>query len=197
LLEVLTVVSIVAILAAIAFPAMAPAREKARQTRCASQLTQIHKAMMLYMGDHPGGEEVPGLSGVPLAPYVHGNKVLLPYLESEWIFWCPNTTPAEKRFHTGGSYVWSYLHPPLSSPSGGAPQRVLDKQSQEIQSRGSNYPLLVCFTHDQTFYQPRENWMDPMFNQPFVLELRASGSVFTGRGGYVRPPTPWQRPPKE
>ncbi len=192
LLEVLTVLSIVAILAALAFPAMAPSREKARQTRCASQLRQIHGAMMQYAADHPGTEEIPGLEGVPVAPYVY-TPCLRPYLRQEDVLWCPNATSEEKRFHGGGSYAWMYIHPSLVDPKGGVPRWLLDKQAREIEEKGSNYPLLVCFTHDQTYYYPREDWMDPAFTHPFVLELRVAGNVVAGRRPYMRGYGPWHR----
>jgi prepilin-type N-terminal cleavage/methylation domain-containing protein/prepilin-type processing-associated H-X9-DG protein len=51
LIELLVVIAIIAILAAILFPVFAQAREKARQTKCASNLKQIGVAAKLYMDD--------------------------------------------------------------------------------------------------------------------------------------------------
>ncbi|MDR3708403.1 MAG: DUF1559 domain-containing protein [Capsulimonadaceae bacterium] len=52
LIELLIVIAIIAILAAILFPVFATAREKARQTQCASNLKQIGLALTQYTQDY-------------------------------------------------------------------------------------------------------------------------------------------------
>ncbi len=52
LIELLVVIAIIAILAAILFPVFAKAREKARQTACASNLKQIGTAFLMYTSDY-------------------------------------------------------------------------------------------------------------------------------------------------
>jgi prepilin-type N-terminal cleavage/methylation domain-containing protein/prepilin-type processing-associated H-X9-DG protein len=52
LIELLVVIAIIAILAAILFPVFASAREKARQTTCASNLKQIGLAIVQYTQDY-------------------------------------------------------------------------------------------------------------------------------------------------
>jgi prepilin-type N-terminal cleavage/methylation domain-containing protein/prepilin-type processing-associated H-X9-DG protein len=54
LIELMTVISIICILAAILFPVFARAREKARQTRCLTNLQQIGLALSMYARDHAG-----------------------------------------------------------------------------------------------------------------------------------------------
>jgi prepilin-type N-terminal cleavage/methylation domain-containing protein len=51
LIEMLTVIAIMAILAAVIFPVMGTARKKARQTECISNLYQIGVAMKLFFND--------------------------------------------------------------------------------------------------------------------------------------------------
>ena len=52
LIELLVVIAIIAILAAILFPVFAKAREKARQTSCASNLKQLALAALQYGQDY-------------------------------------------------------------------------------------------------------------------------------------------------
>ena len=51
LIEMLVVIAIIGILAAILFPAFKGAQERARQTNCASNLNQIHIAVSQYLQD--------------------------------------------------------------------------------------------------------------------------------------------------
>lgn len=54
LVELLVVVAIVAVLAALLFPALTIAREHARTTACLSNLRQIGAGFLLYANDHQG-----------------------------------------------------------------------------------------------------------------------------------------------
>ncbi|MDR3708862.1 MAG: DUF1559 domain-containing protein [Capsulimonadaceae bacterium] len=85
LIELLVVIAIIAILAAILFPVFATAREKARQTSCASNNKQIGIAILQYAQDYD--EMLPCAS----AGGGHGQGWAAPvyaYVKSKAVFQC-------------------------------------------------------------------------------------------------------------
>ena len=94
LIELLVVIAIIAILAAILFPVFAQAREKARQTGCASNLKQLGLAFMQYQQDFD--EYFPDnidATTNPNADIYHDNKwagEIYPYVKSMGVFACPD-----------------------------------------------------------------------------------------------------------
>lgn len=76
--ELCVVVAIVALLAAILFPVFAKAREKARQTSCQNNLSQVYLALSIYAYDH-GGRYPPADNDLsPLHPrYLRTRDVLV------------------------------------------------------------------------------------------------------------------------
>ncbi|MDR3710405.1 MAG: DUF1559 domain-containing protein [Capsulimonadaceae bacterium] len=97
LIELLIVIAIIAILAAILFPVFQTAREKARQTSCASNEKQLGLAFTQYTQDYDecfpfgnyqfssGSAEGAGWGGI-----------MYPYVKSLQVFACPDETFAVK-----------------------------------------------------------------------------------------------------
>jgi prepilin-type N-terminal cleavage/methylation domain-containing protein len=107
LIELLVVVAILAILAALLFPVFSRAKASARQTNCLSNLSQVGRAISLYMADHDDifphaldavDKHVPDIwnahpdfrARIPYMPLLH--DVLQPYLKSYEVFRCPSDT---------------------------------------------------------------------------------------------------------
>jgi prepilin-type N-terminal cleavage/methylation domain-containing protein/prepilin-type processing-associated H-X9-DG protein len=90
LIELLVVIAIIAILAAILFPVFAQAREKARQTSCASNMKQIGTGMLMYVEDYDG-VYVPHIAAAPVASQQKRWPQLIdPYLKSRALHSCPS-----------------------------------------------------------------------------------------------------------
>ncbi|MDR3708249.1 MAG: DUF1559 domain-containing protein [Capsulimonadaceae bacterium] len=89
LIELLIVIAIIAIIAAILFPVFATAREKARQTACASNLKQIGLAIVQYEQDYD--------ETTPAGGDWHDNGCgwaaqIYPYVKTSAVFLCPDDT---------------------------------------------------------------------------------------------------------
>src|SRR5437879_7928003 len=90
LIELLYVIAIIAILAAILFPVFAQAREKARQTMCLSNHKQIGTAMTMYAQDYD--EQFTPLYIVYSNPFFEPlwPHLLQPYIKNSKVFLEPS-----------------------------------------------------------------------------------------------------------
>ena len=128
LIEILIVVAIIGILAAILFPVFARARESARKTSCLSNLKQISMAWLIYSQDYDEkacpsyyytdgfGEEHAWDFDLVWGNYVDGNPesysfgFLGPYAKNGQIHSCPSFYgQAWGRPYTGYAYNASYI----------------------------------------------------------------------------------------
>jgi prepilin-type N-terminal cleavage/methylation domain-containing protein/prepilin-type processing-associated H-X9-DG protein len=115
LIELLVVIAIIAILAAVLFPVFARAREKARQTACASNLRQIGTAFALYVSDCDD-----------LLPDRRDLKLSLPGGYRPWAGWPPSDprggwAAVVLASYTRSEGIWS-CPSVLGTPLGEAPQ---------------------------------------------------------------------------
>ena len=102
LIELLVVIEIIALLAAILFPAFAQARENARRASCQSNLKQIGIGIMMYVQDNdetmpfsdygPGtGDQQQGASDLSTGgAFFKWMDVIYPYVKSTAVFDCPS-----------------------------------------------------------------------------------------------------------
>jgi prepilin-type N-terminal cleavage/methylation domain-containing protein/prepilin-type processing-associated H-X9-DG protein len=100
LVELLVVVAVLIIIAALLFPVFSQARESARRARCISNLRQISLAMSMYIDDHDGilprdvtraGDRSTG----PCSSWNPDARIetkLAPYLHSAELLACPSAT---------------------------------------------------------------------------------------------------------
>ena len=108
LIELLVVIAIISVLAAVLFPVFATAREKARQTSCASNMKQLGMAFLQYEQDF---DEL-NPAGYPTYTSWHGEGwafCLYPYVKSMPAFACPDdTTPLVTTTAEPGDVLCSY-----------------------------------------------------------------------------------------
>src|ERR1700687_3605671 len=101
LIDLLVVIAIIAILAAILFPVFAQARDKARQSACLSNAKQIGLAVTMYANDYDEtffwqkdwNEEVDvgsGFWGPSYKTYVRWPFAHAPYIKNFEVYKCPS-----------------------------------------------------------------------------------------------------------
>lgn len=89
LTELLLVIAIIAILAAILLPVFAQAREKARQASCLSNLKQIGLGLMMYAQDYDETYPMNLFLGFQPGPCVYISQVaIMPYIKNMDVYKC-------------------------------------------------------------------------------------------------------------
>ena len=131
LIEILVVVAIIGIIAAILFPVFARAREKARQTTCVSNLKQLGMAVAMYSGDNDdvlpnltGGDPGDGITsgwvyytgfetpqGTTKFDVTRGS--IYPYVKNKQVYICPDDSVGERN---GLSYAMNDCVDKIPSP---------------------------------------------------------------------------------
>ncbi|HLJ57201.1 MAG TPA: type II secretion system protein [Chthonomonadaceae bacterium] len=116
LVELLVVIGIIALVAAMVFPVLAAVRGKARETACLSNMRQHGLAFGMYAQDYdgyypyavdPADRDTPQIwsafpafqAQIPALPWLH--DVLMPYEKSRELFHCPSDTGIVMEDFTG------------------------------------------------------------------------------------------------
>ena len=204
LVELLTVIGIIAVLAALLFPVFAQVRAKSRETVCVSNLRQIGTATLMYAGDYDdlfpwAGDPLdfrPGAwAASPYAAQVATMQplpdILSPYTKSKQIWHCPadtgfavggrsEATPFETRpssFDLTGTSYYYYTSLPLQ----GTPVSAMRAwgAAPPYEERG---PSQVVFLYDGT----------GLWHGGYVMDNRRYGGVYAdgharvlGRGDFA------------
>jgi prepilin-type processing-associated H-X9-DG protein/prepilin-type N-terminal cleavage/methylation domain-containing protein len=120
LIEILVVLAIIMIMAAILFPVLSVGRKKANQTKCMSNLRQIGIAARMYATDHdellpPGGYNVPTPEQPGTTPQqrVQWHDLLAAnYLRNWEVLICPAASDRDYRSSYGANrHVMPWLTP--------------------------------------------------------------------------------------
>lgn len=110
LVELLVVVAIIALLAAILFPVFGRARDNARAASCKSNMKQIYTAMRVYAQDFDGSYPSNASLGNSSFRYITDTMslpaLINPYTKSDQIWNCPSQPEAYKEAGMPG-YWWA------------------------------------------------------------------------------------------
>jgi prepilin-type N-terminal cleavage/methylation domain-containing protein/prepilin-type processing-associated H-X9-DG protein len=107
LIELLVVIAIISILAAILFPVFASAREKARQTTCASNEKQLGLAFAQYVQDYDETYPVPGTAYNAQSLGVGWAGDIYPYVKSIPGYQCPDDVSSNQYAGSEISYFYN------------------------------------------------------------------------------------------
>lgn len=205
LIELLTVIAIIAVLAAILFPVFSQARAKARQLSCLSNQRQLGMAARMYMTDNDGSlfhhhEEwvLDDGSTVQQLPQSidscvgggFGNShaeapwlgALTPYLKSTQVTQCPEAP-------TGQSYLLNSIFTHKSCRY--ALEGVLGDFASEPLVAALPDPNLILFSERNATNTPDQDDYDTWVGEPALVEWlqynrHSEGSNYTYTDGHAR-----------
>lgn len=111
LIEVLVVVGIITVLAALLFPVVFSAQRASLRTVCQNNLRQLHSAFMLYADDHD--EEFPSNGNAFLWMGRNWRPLIEPYVQNRKFYWCPTDGTAKIKYDsTSYAYMQAFYHDP-------------------------------------------------------------------------------------
>ncbi len=147
LIELLVVIAIIAILAAIIFPVFASAREKARQTVCASNTKQLSLGVLMYAQDYD--ETLP-----PTAIASENNNGILwpvllhPYIKNDQVRHCPDDSKGQFNSYGLNEIIFSDLTDPVGLKSLAQTLAAIQTPAETIMMSelAPKYPPLTAMT---------------------------------------------------
>ncbi|MCL6623354.1 MAG: type II secretion system GspH family protein [Fimbriimonadales bacterium] len=147
--EMIVVLAILMVLAGLLMPVLRNARLKTLQDVCASNLSQIHQAVLLYEQEH---------GALPMEGTLSRRPELKPYL-GETQLWCPLApSKSDLTAHEIRRYDYSIFGSPL-------PSAVTEKVRTCMRQAGDRAPIAGCWNHLR------------IAPNGFLLLIRRSGEV--------------------
>ncbi|HOS42053.1 MAG TPA: type II secretion system protein [Armatimonadota bacterium] len=125
-IELLVVIGIMLVLAAILFPVLMQARKAGVRATCINNLRQLNLAFMMYVNDHE--EQFPCTGDAMLWMGRSWRPVIDPYVQSRNTYWCPADGSARVKFDsTSYAYLQSFYQrsEDISAGAAGMPTPTL------------------------------------------------------------------------
>ncbi|MFW5697601.1 MAG: type II secretion system protein [Fimbriimonadaceae bacterium] len=172
LLETLTVIAIILVLAGLVFVFFKPTRIESLKVESRANLRQIYQAMVMYSNDNPGAPSHPDLQ--PLVyPAVHGNVLVLDLVTHYGLDRSQIFSPADD------------LGPTTPHAYGGI---AYEKVPSCLEEHGAQCPIVRDHEIDKLLW-PEEMDTDPYMLKKFEIQLLAGGEIRDVR--YPAPRMTW------
>lgn len=165
LVELLTVIAIIGVLAAIIIPVTGRVRSSAKTAKCASNIRQLAQAALLYAGDHRN--VLPPTFGTPVAEGTYSTTAwwweLYPvYCSGAEVFSCPaddtGFTPAASATFTRNGVTLAngkVSYGPIGSQIGAADYKAFGKRLSTLSSPAR---MVMLMDYHHTSLRLSENW---------------------------------------
>lgn len=182
LVELLVVLGIIALLAGILWVVFAPARERARQSVCISNLHQIGVALSLYRADFDGQEAIQGvpMTAAQLGLPVGDTNFFSTYIKDRRILYCPDfwlddSWPPQQKKQMGSSYYWPCCGE-VEDNSDLIPK--IYRFSTLVAKKGERVIVVFCEEHND-FKHGAELYRQPYWTTKREIALRLNNQVQT------------------
>jgi len=169
--EVLTVLAATGVVSGTLYSMTRSSREAAREGTCMGHMHTIYQALVEYSADWQGPEQMPGMGEIK---FVGTPQALLKYVPDKNVFYCPNTPKAMRRL-AWSSYQLNFLK--VRKDGSDEIKKYYEWWKTQLRTLGSKAPLVICNTHDETYWAPAEENIDPDLAKPFQIHLDLDGAV--------------------
>jgi len=181
LVEVIVVIAIVALLAALLFAVTAPARAQGRRSACSGQIRQFYVALLQYSADVDGDSTYPELHGLTYHTTVGIKELLKGYGVSAELWTCPSAPDLRDKIFSTYSFTTVTFE---LNPSDHMFQRKRKALIERDKLFGSKVPLVFCRIHDDREIQPTDK--DPEWKMPpWLIWVDGTGALKSGRCNMV------------